>query len=116
MGKLIWIFIGLVAYLGGGWIAKDIVLSIIGDTILGDITFYECLTYSAIAAIFSLVATNIPDIGDNDNPKGLIWFFAIMIVTILIKEMPLSVGLIVLYNIVNIAAIILSVVTNKNIK
>jgi hypothetical protein len=32
-----------------------------------------------------------------------------MIVTILIKEMPL-------YNIVNIAAIILSVVINKNIK
>ena len=77
---------------------------------------YECLTYSAIAAIFSLVATNIPDIGANDDPKGLICFFAIMIVTILIKEMPLSVGLIVLYNIVNIAAIILSVVINKNIK
>ena len=70
---------------------------------------YECLTYSAIAAIFSLVATNIPDIGANDDPKGLICFFAIMIVTILIKEMPL-------YNIMNIAAIILSVVINKNIK
>lgn len=36
---------------------------------------YECLTYSAIAAIFSLVATNIPDIGANDDPKGLICFF-----------------------------------------
>ena len=56
MIKLIWIVIGLIVYFGGGWIAKDIVFSMIditGDMTLGDITFYECLTYSAIAALFS---------------------------------------------------------------
>ena len=70
---------------------------------------YECLTYSAIAAIFSLIAANYPNISGNEDPKGFIGLIAITIVTILIKEMPL-------YNIVNIAAIILSVVINKNIK
>lgn len=119
MIKLIWIVIGLIVYLGGGWIAKDIVFSMIditGDMTLGDITFYECLTYSAIAALFSLIASNSPNINGNEDPKGFIWLFAITIATILIKEMPLSVGLIALYNIVNITAIILSVSTNKNIK
>lgn len=119
VAKVIWIVIGLIAYFGGGWIAKDIVFSMIditGDMTLGDITFYECLTYSAIAAIFSLIASNSPNINGNEKPKGFIWLFAITIVTILIKEMPLSVGLITLYNIVNIIAIILSVSTNKKIK
>lgn len=119
MAKIIWIVIGLIVYFGGGWIAKDIVFSmmdITGDMTLGNITFYECLTYSAIAAIFSLIAANYPNISGNEDPKGFIGLIAITIVTILIKEMPLSVGLIALYNIVNIIAIALSVSTNKNIK
>lgn len=118
MGKLTWIIIGLVLYFIGGWIAKDIIFSMIEiteETTLGEITFYECLTYSIIAGIFSLVASSYSP-NKNEDPKGFIWLIAITIVTILIKEMPLSAGLIALYNIVNIAAIILSVSTNKNIK
>lgn len=118
MGKSTWIIIGLILYFIGGWISKDIILSMIGitgETTLGEITFYECLTYSIIAAIFSLVASSYSP-NKNEDPKGFIWLIAITIVTILIKEIPLSVGLIALYNIVNIAAIILSVSTNKNIK
>lgn len=119
VAKVIWIVIGLITYFGGGWIAKDIVFSMIditGDMTLGDIIFYECLTYSAIAVIFSLIASNSPNINGNEDPKGFIWLFTITIAIILIKEMPLSVGLVILYNIVNIIAIILSVSTNKNIK
>lgn len=117
MGKSTWIIIGLILYFIGGWIAKDILLSakVTEDTTLGEVTFYECLTYSIIAAIFSLVASSYSP-NKNEDPKGFIWLVAITIVTILIKEMPLSIGLIALYNIVNIAAIILSVSTNKNIK
>lgn len=40
MGKLIWIVIGLIVYFGGGWIAKDIVFSMIeitNKTTLGDL-------------------------------------------------------------------------------
>ena len=117
MRKSTWIIIGLILYFIGGWITKDILLSakVTEDTTLGEVTFYECLTYSIIAAIFSLVASSYSP-NKNEDPKGFIWLIAITIVTILIKEMPLSAGLIALYNIVNIAAIILSVSTNKNIK
>lgn len=54
MGKSTWIIIGLILYFIGGWIAKDILLSakVTENTTLGEVTFYECLTYSIIAAIF----------------------------------------------------------------
>lgn len=80
VAKVIWIVIGLITYFGGGWIAKDIVFSMIditGDMTLGDIIFYECLTYSAIAVIFSLIASNSPNINGNEDPKGFIWLFTI---------------------------------------
>lgn len=115
MAKLIWIIIGLAAYFIGGWIAKDIVFSMIEiteETTLGDITIYECYTYSAIAAIFSLIASSY---GSNEGPGGGFCLLVITIVTILVKEMPLSVGLIALYNIVNVACIICAVCTNKQI-
>ena len=79
MGKLTWIIIGLVLYFIGGWIAKDIIFSMIEiteETTLGEITFYECLTYSIIAAIFSLVASSYSP-NKNEDPKGFIWLIAI---------------------------------------
>lgn len=114
MGKLIWIIIGIVTYFAGGWIAKDIVFSmteITGDMTLGDITFYECLTYSVIAGVISVVASLYKSDGD-------IEFIPLMfIVGILgcIKTMPISLGLIILYNIVNVSCIIWAICTNRNI-
>ena len=54
MGKLIWIVIGLIVYFGGGWIAMDIVFSMIditNETTLGDLTSYEFMTYSVVAGL-----------------------------------------------------------------
>ena len=60
MGKLIAILIGIIIYFGGGWIAKDIVFSMIeitNETTLGTLISYEFITYSIIAGAVSLIAT-----------------------------------------------------------
>lgn len=114
MGKLIWIVIGLIVYFGGGWIAKDIVFSMIeitNETTLGDLTSYEFITYSVVAGIVSLIATLY-----EDNETGYISLFAIGITCGVVKEMPLSMGLIILYNIINVGGIIWAICTNDHIK
>lgn len=114
MGKLIWIVIGLIVYFGGGWIAKDIVFSMIeitNKTTLGDLTSYEFITYSVVAGVVSLIATLY-----EDNEIGYISLIAIGITCGIVREVPLSMGLIVLYNIINVGGIIWAICTNDHIK
>lgn len=114
MGKLIWIVIGLIVYFGGGWIAKDIVFSMIeitNKTTLGDLTSYEFITYSVVAGVVSLIATLY-----EDNEIRYISLIAIGITCGIVREMPLSMGLIVLYNIINVGGIIWAICTNDHIK
>lgn len=113
MERLIWIVVGIIIYFGGGWIAKDIVFSMIDiteETTLGDLTLYEYMTYSVIAGVVCLVPTFY-----KDNSAGFLSLFAIGIMFAVVKEMPLSMGLIILYNIINIGGIIWAVCTNEDI-
>ncbi|WP_455587562.1 hypothetical protein [Bacteroides sp.] len=102
MGKFIWIIICLAIYFGGGWIIKDItfsMLEITGETTLGDIFLYECLIYSIITGVIGLVCAII-----GEGHCGPI--FLTMIIYFIAKELPISMGLIILYNIGNIGSII----------
>lgn len=113
MKKLIWIIIGIIIYFGGGWIAKDIVFSMIeitDETTLETLISYEFIIYSIIAGTISLIATLYKDSETGFNSIlviGATWFIA--------KEMPLSTGLIILYNLINIGGIIGAICTNKYI-
>ncbi|WP_072544612.1 hypothetical protein [Mediterranea massiliensis] len=114
MGKIIWIIVGIIIYFGGGWIAKDIVFSMIeitNETTLKDLASYEFITYSIIAGIVSFIASIY-----EDNEIGYISLLAIGITCGVAKEMPFSIGLIILYNIINVGGIIWAICTNKHIK
>lgn len=113
MRKLIAILIGIIIYFVGGWIAKDIVFSMIeitDDTTLGTLISYEFITYSIVAGVVSLIAALY-----EDNEIGYISLLAIGITCGIVKEMPLSTGLIILYNLINIGGIIWAICTNKHI-
>lgn len=116
MWKFIWIIIGIIVYFGLGWIAKDIVFSMIeitDETTLKDLTNYEFIVYSIVAAVMSFIGGHIGEdfVSLEINPVSIIlyinWIIAVLI--------PLSAGLILLYNIVNIGAIIVAIYTNDNI-
>lgn len=118
MEKLIWTIIGLAIYFGGGWITKDIFFSVIEiteKTTLGDITLYECYIYSAIAGLFSLIASCYGQHNKEDSEIKILIVIPIAIGLVLIKRLPLSMGLIALYNIINIGCIIMAVYTNEKI-
>lgn len=113
MAKLIWIIIGLAVYFIGGWIAKDIVFSMIeitNETTLGDLVSYEFITYSAVAGLVSAIASLY-----KDNEIGYLSLLAIGLAGGILKDMPLSIGVIILYNIINVGAIIWAICTNDHI-
>ena len=58
MTRIGWIIVGILVYFLLGWILKDIVFSIItieGDTTMGDILKYEQIVYSALTAIYIII-------------------------------------------------------------
>lgn len=120
MYKLIWTIIGIIAYFGLGWIAKDIVFSMIeitDETTLKDLTNYEFVIYSAIAVIVSFIGANL---GENieqflENPIAILSAAIIIIPTFVFCLIPLSTGAVILYNIINIGVIIGAIYTNDNI-
>lgn len=113
MGKLIWIIIGIIIYFGGGWITKDIIFSMIeitDETTLETLISYEFIIYSIIAGTVSLIASTYAG-----NETGLNSILVIGATWFIAKEMPLSTGLIILYNLINIGGIIWAICSNKNI-
>lgn len=114
MWKLFLTIISLAVYFGGGWVAKDILFSVIeitDDMTFRDIFYYEALVYSFLTEIIILVICII-DKGYNsffDEPLvdrvlgiGLLLFITFQA----IKIFPLSMGLVILYNIINIGCVI----------
>lgn len=103
MTRIGWIIVGILVYFLLGWILKDIVFSIItieGDTTMGDILKYEQIVYSALTAIY-IIIMNIVDNGDSSSPIMLV------IATYLgARFLPLSMGSVILYSVLNIVAII----------
>lgn len=114
--KLLWIIIGIAIYFGGGWIAKDIVFSMIettNETTLRDIIFYECLIYSVIALLFYFISEfygPVEGLHDSMIPVLLIGG-----AVVLVYALPYSIGLMILYNIINIGGIIWGICANSNI-
>ena len=103
MTRIGWIIIGILVYFLLGWILKDIVFSIItieSDTTMGDILKYEQIVYSALTAIMMDVVQ-----GDENGDSGL----PIMLVIATYfgaRFLPLSMGSVILYSVLNIVAII----------
>ena len=107
MTRIGWIIVGILVYFLLGWILKDIVFSIItieGDTTMGDILKYEQIVYSALTAIYIIIMNIVQgdDNGDSSSPIMLV------IATYLgARFLPLSMGSVILYSVLNIVAIIL---------
>jgi len=77
MTRIGWIIIGILVYFLLGWILKDIVFSIItieGDTTMGDILKYEQIVYSALTAIYIIIMNIVQgdDNGDSSSPIMLV--------------------------------------------
>ena len=95
MTRIGWIIIGILVYFLLGWILKDIVFSIItieGDTTMGDILKYEQIVYSALTAIYIIIMNIVQgdDNGDSSSPIMLV------IATYLgARFLPLSMGSVV---------------------
>ena len=106
MTRIGWIIVGILVYFLLGWILKDIVFSIItieGDTTMGDILKYEQIVYSALTAIYIIIMNIVQgdDNGDSSSPIMLViaaYFGA--------RFLPLSMGSVILYSVLNIVAII----------
>lgn len=121
MKKIAWIILGIAIYFIGGWIAKDIVFSVIKiteETTLKDITDYELYIYSAISILFSFIASGYKQQQNDDDPimQGSLIMFILLLLLGFVKIMPISMGIVALYNIINISAIIYAICTNKYIK
>lgn len=106
MTRIGWIIIGILVYFLLGWILKDIVFSIItieSDTTMGDILKYEQIVYSALTAIYIIIMDVVQgeENGDATLPVMLV------IATYLgARFLPLSMGSMILYSVLNIVAII----------
>lgn len=106
MTRIGWIIIGILVYFLLGWILKDIVFSIItieSDTTMGDILKYEQIVYSALTAIYIIIMDVVQrdENGDSGLPIMLViatYFGA--------RFLPLSMGSVILYSVLNIVAII----------
>lgn len=105
MKALMWI-IGIIAYFFLGWIAKDIIFSMIEETpelTLEKIQTYEYVIYSTVTVI---ILIGIAILRDDYNasvttPAGLV-----ITACIIACNLPCVLGTVLLYNLINIGAII----------
>ena len=106
MTRIGWIIIGILVYFLLGWILKDIVfLSSQSKVILQWEIFlkYEQIVYSALTAIYIIIMGVVQ--GDENGDSGL----PIMLVIATYfgaRFLPLSMGSVILYSVLNIVAII----------
>lgn len=116
MTKIGWIIIGILVYFLLGWVLKDIVFSIItidGDTTMGDILNYEQMVYSALTVIYIIIMDVVQKIKSGDSTCPIM----LVIVTYLgARFLPLSMGSVILYSVLNIVAIIWEACELKSIK
>ena len=106
MTRIGWIIIGILVYFLLGWILKDIVFSIItieSDTTMGDILKYEQIVYSALTAIYIIIMNVVQGEENEDSSSPIMLVIATYFVAMFL---PLSMGSVVLYSILNIVAII----------
>ena len=110
MNKVIGVIIGLAVYFIGGWIADEILSSAFNIDFLNksfrEVHLWNCYTYLIITAIYCIVYEYLVD---DQNLFSSISALGVM--AFLIYYLPMSYGTVVLFNIVNIGAIIWSVCT-----
>lgn len=106
MTKIGWIIIGIIVYFLLGWILKDIIFSIItidSDTSFGDILKYEQMIYSALTIIYILIMDIVQGEDDSD---GMLPIMLVIATYLGARFLPLSMGSVILYSVLNIVAII----------
>lgn len=106
MTKIGWIIIGIIVYFLLGWILKDIIFSIItidSDTSFGDILKYEQMIYSALTIIYILIMDIVQGEDDSD---GMLPIMLVIATYFGARFLPLSIGSVILYSVLNIVAII----------
>lgn len=80
-------------------------IGIDNETTLGELTMYEMITYSAIAGGYIAVMSFIQ--GDNEG-SSVVPILVLAAGCYVIYKLPISIGAIILYNIINIGCIIWS--------
>lgn len=116
MTRIGWIIIGILVYFLLGWILKDIVFSIItieSDTTMGEILKYEQIVYSALTAIYIIIMDVVQGEEDGDATLPVMLVIATYLGA---RFLPLSMGSVILYSVLNIVAIIWEACELKSIK
>lgn len=108
MTRIGWIIVGILVYFLLGWILKDIVFSIItieSDTTMGDILKYEQIVYSALTAIYIIIMSLSQGL-ESKGDDGVSPILLVIATYFGARFLPLSMGSVILYSILNIVAII----------
>lgn len=108
MTRIGWIIVGILVYFLLGWILKDIVFSIItieGDTTMGDILKYEQIVYSTLTAIYIIIMSLSQGL-ESKGDDGVSPILLVIATYFGARFLPLSIGSVILYSVLNIVAII----------
>ena len=108
MTRIGWIIIGIIVYFLLGWILKDIVFSIItieGDTTMEDILKYEQIVYSTLTAIYIIIMSLSQGL-ESKGDDGVSPILLVIATYFGARFLPLSMGSVILYSILNIEPII----------
>ena len=108
MTRIGWIIVGILVYFLLGWILKDIVFSIItieGDTTMGVILKYEQIVYSTLTAIYIIIMSLSQGL-ESKGDDGVSPILLVIATYFGARFLPLSMGSVILYSILNIVAII----------
>lgn len=108
MTRIGWIIVGILVYFLLGWILKDIVFSIItieGDTTMEDILKYEQIVYSTLTAIYIIIMSLSQGL-ESKGDDGVSPILLVIATYLGARFLPLSMGSVILYSILNIVAII----------
>ena len=108
MTRIGWIILGILVYVRFCWILKDIVFSIItieSDTTMGDILKYEQIVYSALTAIYIIIMSLSQGL-ESKGDDGVSPILLVIATYFGARFLPLSMGSVILYSILNIVAII----------
>lgn len=108
MTRIGWIIVGILVYFLLGWILKDIVFSIItieSDTTMGDILKYEQIVYSTLTAIYIIIMSLSQGL-ESKGDDGVSPILLVIATYFGARFLPLSMGSVILYSVLNIVAII----------
>ena len=111
MRKCILVLLSLVAYFGLGWVFKDILLSIVtidADTTLSTLYFYEIVMYIVITGIICVLCYF------NSECSAPIYVVGALGYVMYAGFLPLSMGLAILFNVINIGCMIWAIIMLKS--